>query len=64
MSFAQMRPTTASIRSLVYNDTEYCMHSAIRDNALECCRQTQNTEINERATQILWQVNDEFQTND
>jgi hypothetical protein len=57
MSFKQMPIINTAVRSIIYNDTTYCMHSLIRDNALEHCRQIPNADLNERVVHILWQVN-------
>ncbi len=56
MSLSQMRTTTASVRPLIYDDTKYCMHSAVRENDLDFCRKIPNADLNERVAQILWQV--------
>jgi hypothetical protein len=57
MSFKQMPTITTTIRAPVYNDTTYCMTSLVRNNDFEFCRNIKNTDLDERVTQILWQVN-------
>jgi hypothetical protein len=60
MFFKQMPTINTTIRSPIYNDTAYCMHSLIRDKALKRCQQIPNADLSERAAQILWQVNKKF----
>jgi hypothetical protein len=55
-----MHTITASVRALIYNDTKYCMESMVRNNVFKYCRQIPNADLNERAVQILWQVNKTF----
>src|SRR3569832_1466074 len=60
MSFTQMPTENVAIRSLIYNDTTFCMRSLIRDRAFKYCQQISFAVLYERVAQILWQVNKTF----
>ncbi len=53
---------TVGVRALIYNNTKYCMTSALRDNKIKECRNISIADVYERAAHIFWQVRETLWT--